>query len=111
MAEYNALLEKAGDRYIAALKSAYGAGVSTVSSVSETIGGWLPQLPQFPFAERLPKPTEIVKTYFDFVQDLTKAQRDYALGLIDAVAPVTEKVMPATTTRKPARRASTRKAA
>ena len=108
MSEYTKLAEQAGDQVLHTLKRAYAVGVDAVGAASEWTAGVLPQLPEAPYADRIPAPRELTKVYFDFVSDLTKLQRDYAMGLIDAVEPVTRKVMP--TFAKP-RPTSTRKAA
>lgn len=95
MNEYTKLVDEAGDQVLETVKRAYGIGVDAVSTASEWAGEFIPQLPEAPYSDRIPTPRELTKVYFDFVGDLTKLQRDYALGLLDAIEPVTRKVMPA----------------
>jgi hypothetical protein len=94
MTEYTKLAEQAGEQALQTVKRAYGLGTDAVSTASEWASDFIPQLPEIPYAERIPSPRELTKVSFDFVQDLTKLQRDYVLALIDAVEPVTKKVMP-----------------
>jgi hypothetical protein len=102
MTEYTKLADQAGDQVLQTVKRAYGIGVDAVSTASEWAGDMIPQLPELPYAERIPAPRELTKVYFDFVTNLTKLQKDYALGLLDAIEPVTKKVFPTFAKAKPA---------
>jgi hypothetical protein len=55
----------------------------------------LPALPAVPFANELPTPTEIVKTSFEFAEQLLKTQREFAENLVAATASVFESAPPA----------------
>ena len=105
---YETLATKAGDQVIDAVERVEGMAVDTVSTVSKAIGGVLPKLPEIPYASELPHPRTLVETYFDFAQKWLKSQRAYFLGLVDAYAPVTEKLMPEPKPHR-ARPATTRK--
>ncbi len=102
MNDYTKVADKAGDQVLETLKSAYGVGTEAVSTASEWAADFIPQLPEVPFTDRIPAPRELTKVYFDFAANLTKLQRDYALGLLDAIEPVTRKVMPAFAKARPA---------
>lgn len=105
MPSYTEAASKAGDRVIAALGSAQDRYISAVSTVSQTIGGYIPELPALPLTDKIPSPAEIVETTFDLWQQALKSQKEYALDLLKAVAPVTEKVAPAVKMSKPRRKA------
>jgi hypothetical protein len=100
MAELTTLVNKAGDRVISAVKQAQDLTVAAVSTVTETIGNLLPDLPTLPFAEQIPAPKELVKTTFSLADKWLDAQKSYALDLADALAPVTGKVIPNGRSRK-----------
>jgi hypothetical protein len=54
-----------------------------------------PALPTLPFANELPTPKEIVKTSFEFAEQLLKTQREFAEGLVAVTASVFEPASPA----------------
>ena len=102
MTQYTKLIDEAGDQVLSTVKRAYGIGVDAVATVSDWVGERLPQIPEVPYADRIPAPRELTKVYFDFVTDLTKLQRDYVNALLDAIEPVTKKVMPSFAKARPA---------
>ncbi len=104
---YTARAEKAQERVLSAVKGAESAVVDAVSVVSERIGSVIPELPALPLSRRLPQPSEIVELSFGYWEQLLKIQKEYALGLLDAVAPITTKVIANDKPRKKARKIST----
>jgi len=54
-----------------------------------------PALPALPFTDELPTPKEIVKTSFEFAEQLLQTQREFAEGLVAATASVFEPATPA----------------
>ncbi len=103
------LATRAQDQIASVIGKAQGLAVSAVSQVSETIGTILPELPRTPLSERLPDPAEVVTTTFGFAEQLLEMQKAYALELLEAVTPVTGKIVPPAN-RKPARRSTKAKA-
>lgn len=100
---YTAVAEKAADRVLTGVKQAQDMTVSAVSTVTGLVGGILPELPAIPFAARLPQPEALVKTGFGIAENVLKTNKQYALGLVQALEPITGKVLPAKkTTRKAA---------
>ena len=102
MTEYTKLIDQAGDQVLSTVKRGYGLAVDAVSTVSEWAADFIPQVPEVPYAERIPAPRELTKVYFDFMTDLTKLQRDYVNALLDAIEPVTKKVAPTFAKPRPA---------
>ena len=49
-----------------------------------------PAIPALPFANELPSPKEIVKTSFEFAEELLKMQREFAENLVAATASIFE---------------------
>ena len=70
------------------------ASLTAVRSMSEQVAGFLPELPAVPFVELIPAPREIVKSTFNVVDRVVDGQRRFADGFVDAIAPVTTKLMP-----------------
>jgi len=54
---------------------------------AETVQSITPSLPM-PFADKLPKPAELVSNAYDFAEQLLAAQRKFAEDVIAATAPV-----------------------
>ncbi len=75
--------------------------VNKTSAVTQRIGGIIPSdLPGASTLRTLPRPEELVKSYFDFIERLVKTQRTYSLDLVRAFEPITSKVW------KPVRKAT-----
>jgi hypothetical protein len=107
MANYNSWMKETQDTVLDAIKQGESFVVGTVASVSERVGELLPEL-EIPFTDQIPDPIELSNQYFDFVGELVKTQKDYTAGLLEALAPVTGKFIPAAKSRP---RKSTTKAA
>lgn len=54
--------------------------------IAKSIVGAMPEIP-VPFADRMPKPAELVSNYFDFLGEIRGANREFALHMIDAWTP------------------------
>jgi len=106
MADYLSMATDAGEQALDAVKRVQGQAISTLSDVSATVGEYIPEL-ELPFADSVPQPKEIASAYFGLAEKWLKAQKEYTLGLIDAVSPVTEKFLP----KKKVAKASPKRAA
>ena len=106
MREYTKIASDAGDRVISTIKQAQDAAVSAVSTVSGTLGNYIPELPATPVTGNIPNPKAFVETYFDFVEELLKSQKRYALELLKALEPVTSKVLPNAKARRNGKKAA-----
>jgi hypothetical protein len=101
MNEYTNTITKAQDRVLAGVKQVEDLVVTGVSTAAESVGNVIPEsLPKMTWISRFPAPAELVNAYFSFAEGLLEANRHYALALVDAVRPVTTKVLPASMTRK-----------
>ena len=68
------------------------AQLSAVRRVSKAVARVVPPLPSPPFADRLPAAKRVVDGNFDRAQRLLENQRAFALGLVEAVEPLTGKI-------------------
>lgn len=91
---YTAIAERAADRVIAGVKQVQDMTVNTVSTVTGLVGGFLPDLPALPLVQKLPQPEAVVKTAFGIAEDVLKTNKQYTLSLVQAVQPVTSKIVP-----------------
>ena len=101
MATYTNTMERVGDRLIDAVRKADDVAVAAAAGASEAIGRIMPDL-RGSALERLPKPEEYVRVYFDFVERLVKTQRTYSMDVVKALEPVTRKIWHAPKVRKAA---------
>ncbi len=89
------------DRLLDGVRQVDEVVVNTSAAVAQRIGGILPsELPGASTLRSLPRPEEMVKSYFDFIERFVKTQRTYSLDLVKAFEPITRKIW------KPVRKAS-----
>ena len=89
------------DRLLDGVRQVDEVVVNTSAAVAQRIGGVLPsELPGASTLRSLPRPEEMVKSYFDFIERFVKTQRTYSLDLVKAFEPITGKIW------KPVRKAS-----
>ena len=72
-------------QYIEGMRSAQEQFVSYNERVADTISGSVPNWSP-PFADYLPKPTEVVDAYYSFVGELHETNRDFATRVAQAWA-------------------------
>lgn len=87
---------------IASVKEPVVKGVTTVV---DFVVDRLPEIPAVPFAEQIPTPVEIVNNQYKFAKSLIDTNKDLALAVAKAVAPLTDPVLD----RKPAKPAAAKK--
>jgi hypothetical protein len=89
--QYTKTVEQAEDQILAMLGQVQTAVIDAVSTVSEKVAGFMPEIPMLPYAEQIPSPKEFVGLYYSSVEKFLEAQKAYALALVDALAPITGK--------------------
>jgi hypothetical protein len=50
----------------------------------------LPELDSLPFVDQLPSPKDVVESSFGFAEELLGTQKDFAIKVVDAMAPATK---------------------
>lgn len=68
-------------RYLEGVKTAQEQIVSYNERIADSIAG---TVPASPFAEYLPKPAEVVETYYAFVGELYEANKEFATKIVGA---------------------------
>jgi hypothetical protein len=73
-----------------AIRKSQEAVTDAIRNWAETVRSITPSLPAapVPFADKLPKPGELVSNAYDFAEQLLAAQRKFAEDVIAATAPV-----------------------
>lgn len=94
MAEYTDVITRAQDSALTAIKQAEDTAVSAVAEWTERMAAMLPELPELPFANQVPQPREIVEINYTFLRRLLDTQKAYALGMLKALSPITDQVLP-----------------
>jgi hypothetical protein len=92
MTQYSAVITEAEDRVLSAVKQAQDVALATISTVTDRVGSFVPELPAIPFVDRLPTPAEIVETTYALTERLLEAQKAYALGMLEALSPIISKL-------------------
>lgn len=101
MPTYTENVTQLSDKLLDGIRQVDEFVVNKTSAVTQRIGGILPsELPGASTIRSLPRPEEMVKSYFDFIERLVKTQRTYSLDLVKAFEPITSKVW------KPVRKAT-----
>jgi hypothetical protein len=100
-------LTEVQDKIVEAVASFQEPVVETVRKAVAQVEERIPELPTEKVTEKLPTARELVDNQFEFATRMLKVSHDFAIAVIDAVEPVTVKVVKA----EPAKKTTTRKAA
>ncbi len=79
-----------------------------VHTVVEFITERVNNIPVLPFAEKLPTPKEVIDNQYKFAKTLLDGQKQFALSLAAAAAPLTDKALDR---KAPVKRAAAKKSA
>lgn len=76
--------------------------VKGVTTVVDFVVDRLPEIPAIPFAEQIPTPAELVNNQYKFAKSIIDTNKELALAVAKAVAPLTDPALD----RKPAKPAA-----
>ena len=78
------------DDLLKVIRTSQETVVEAVKTWVDTVKAVTPKVPsaQLPLAEKLPKPQDIVTSAYDFAEKLLSSQRQFALELVQATAPL-----------------------
>jgi hypothetical protein len=95
------LMPQLPKEFLTAARKGQEYALDAIRTWAQTVQSAIPELrtPQFPFADRLPKPETVLANAYDFAGQLLASQRHFAEELLKA----TEPLMPAvgTTSKAP----------
>ena len=80
-------ISNAEDQAIDGVKQAQDVALKVAKTLVDSVAGYVPDY-DLPFAERLPKATQVVDNVFDFLGELLTVNRAFAHQVIDALAPL-----------------------
>ena len=76
-------VKEAQDRSLETVKTVQEQVISFNERIADTVLGALPNY-QSPFGEYLPKPAEVVDTYYAFVGEVYEANKEFAARIVQA---------------------------
>jgi hypothetical protein len=78
------------DQILATVRMSQAAVVEALQTWASAVQSITPDLPDVnvPFTDKLPKPTELIASAYDFAEQLLASQRKFAEEVIQATAPI-----------------------
>ena len=78
------------DQFLSMVRKGQEIALDVIKSMVDTIQTITPNIPSFdvPFADRLPKPQDVVAGGYDFAEKLLSSQRQFADEVVKAAAPL-----------------------
>jgi hypothetical protein len=82
--------EELQDQFLSTVRKSQEIALDAIRTMVDTIQGITPKVPSvsLPFAEKLPKPEDVVASSYDFAQQLLTSQRKFADEVVKAAAPL-----------------------
>ncbi len=73
------------------VRKSQDAVVDAIKRWADTVHSITPSIPvpNLPYADKLPKPEELVASAYDFAEQLLASQRTFAEGMLQAAKPLT----------------------
>ena len=86
----NNVTEELQDQFLSTVRRSQEVALEAIKTMVDTIQSITPKIPSvdLPFAERLPKPQDVVASSYDFAQQLLTSQRKFADEVVKATAPL-----------------------
>ncbi len=84
--------------------------VKGVTTVVDFVVDRLPEIPALPYAEQIPTPVELVNNQYKFAKSIIDTNKEIALAVAKAVAPITDKALDRKPVRPAAKKTTARKA-
>ena len=78
------------DQFLALVRKSQEIALDAIKSIVDTAATITPKIPSVdvPFADRLPKPQDVVASGYDFAEKLLSSQRKFADEVVKAAAPL-----------------------
>jgi hypothetical protein len=103
MTDPRAATQELQAQFLDSIRKSQDAVVDALKTWADTVHSVTPSVPvsSVPFADKLPKPGDLVADAFDFAAQLLAAQRKFAEDVLQVTTSVTEEA-PAEPAKKPA---------
>ena len=91
MASTNSTQQELQDQFLSIVRKGQEIALDAIKSMVDTVQTITPKIPtvDVPFADKLPKPEEVVASAYDFAEQLLASQRKFAQDMLKATAPLT----------------------
>jgi hypothetical protein len=78
------------DQFLSIVRKSQEIALEAIKSMVDTAATITPKIPSVdvPFADRLPKPQDVVASGYDFAEKLLSSQRKFADEVVKAAAPL-----------------------
>src|SRR5246127_5317015 len=78
------------DQFLAIIRKSQEIALDAIKTTVETVQSITPKIPavDLPFADKLPKPQDVVASGYDFAEKLLASQRKFADEVVKAAAPL-----------------------
>src|SRR6266702_980530 len=78
------------DQFLAIIRKSQEIALDAIKTTVETVQNITPKIPtvDVPFADKLPKPQDVVASGYDFAEKLLTSQRKFADEVVKAAAPL-----------------------
>jgi hypothetical protein len=78
------------DQFLSLVSKSQEIALDAIKSIVDTVSTITPKIPtvDLPFADRLPKPHDVVAGGYDFAEKLLSSQRTFADEVVKATAPL-----------------------
>jgi len=84
----NTVTQELQDQFLATVRKSQEIALEAIKTMVDTIQNITPKVPSvdLPFADKLPKPQEVVASSYDFAEQLLTSQRKFADEVVKATA-------------------------
>ena len=84
----NTVTQELQDQFLATVRKSQEIALEAIKTMVDTIQNITPKVPSvdLPFADKLPKPQEVVASSYDFAEQLLASQRKFADEVVKATA-------------------------
>jgi hypothetical protein len=90
MASTSTVSKELQDQFLSTVRKSQEVALDAIKTMVDTIQNITPKVPSVnvPFADRLPKPEDVVASGYDFAEQLLTSQRKFADEVVKAAAPL-----------------------
>ena len=86
----NTMTQELQDQFLSTVRKSQEIALDAIKTMVDTVQSITPKIPSVsvPFADRLPKPQDVVANGYDFAEQLLSSQRKFADEVVKATAPL-----------------------
>ena len=90
MASTSTVSKELQDQFLSTVRKSQEVALDAIKTMVDTIQNITPKVPSVnvPFADRLPKPEDVVASGYDFAEQLLTSQRKFADEVVKATTPL-----------------------